>query len=212
MTEIYSRRAINGGIGSLLLGVAAAPLGGCNIFPDADMPQTLYRPTPDFAPVEGLAKADWQLVVSLPVASGDLDTDRIALSRQKNAIEYFADGLWADSAPTLIRAAMVEAFERTSAIRAVGPDVVGLRPDAILQSELRDFQAEYRGANNPEAHIRLSARLMRMPERRVIKTILAEERASAPGTSLPAIVSGFSVALGHAIDKIVAETLRTPLS
>ncbi len=66
-------------------------------------------------------------------------------------IEYFADGSWTDTAPSLVQAKLIEAFEATNAILAVGRDAAGLKPDYILQSDLRDFQAEYQGGAAPTA-------------------------------------------------------------
>ena len=42
-------------------------------------------------------------------------------------------------------AQMIEAFDSSDAIVAVGRDAAGLRADYFLQSDLRDFQASYAG-------------------------------------------------------------------
>ena len=84
-------------------------------------------------------------MVGTPVASADLDTTRIALTRSPGVIEYFAKGAWADDAPILLQDKLIESFEASGAIVAIGRDAVGLKPDYVLQSELRDFQAEFTG-------------------------------------------------------------------
>ena len=64
----------------------------------------------------------------------------------------------------------------------VGRDTIGLRADYVLKSELREFQAEYAGANDsnpPRIHVRINAKLVAMPRRTIEagKTFEALERA-----------------------------------
>jgi cholesterol transport system auxiliary component len=146
------------------------------------------------------------LVVGTPVASADLDTTRIALTRSPGVVEYFAGGAWADYAPVLLQNKLIESFEASGAIVAVGRDAVGLRPDYVLQSELRDFQAEFTGAA-PVAHLRLTVKLVRMPDRRIIANVAIDQRAPAGGGSLPEIVSAFDRAASEAFQAVVVRVL-----
>jgi cholesterol transport system auxiliary component len=188
--------------------LSAAGLAGCGLVPDVNKPLTLYTVKPKLALAEPPTKVSWQLVVAEPAAERDIDTTRIALTRTPNVIEYFADGNWSDTAPKMVQAKMIEAFESTSAIVAVGRDAAGLRADYILQSDLRDFQADYvNGAAS--AHVRLIAKLVQMPDRRITRTVSAEVSAPAAGKDLPAVVTAFEQALGQALSKVVAGILAT---
>jgi cholesterol transport system auxiliary component len=188
--------------------LSAASLAGCGIVPDVNKPLTLYTVKPKLAVADPPARVGWQLVVSEPAAERDIDTTRIALTRTSNVIEYFADGNWSDTAPKMVQAKMIEAFESTNAIVAVGRDASGLRADYILQSDLRDFQADYvNGAAS--AHVRLIAKLVQMPDRRITRTIAAEASAPAGGKDLAAIVVAFEQALGQVLSKIVTGILAT---
>lgn len=187
---------------------STAGLAGCGLVPDVNKPLTLYTVKPKLALAEPPAKVSWQLVVAEPTAERDIDTTRIALTRRPNVIEYFADGNWSDTAPKMVQAKMIEAFESTNAIVAVGRDAAGLRADYILQSDLRDFQADYtNGAAT--AHVRLIAKLVQMPDRRITRTVSAEASAPAAGKDLAAIVIAFEQALGQALSKIVPGILAT---
>ncbi|HVY98148.1 MAG TPA: ABC-type transport auxiliary lipoprotein family protein [Dongiaceae bacterium] len=188
-----------------LLGTAGL-LAGCGLVPDVNQPLTLYTLKPKLA-AQNLPKVGWQLVVAEPAAERDIDTTRIALTRKPNVIEYFADGNWTDTAPNLVQAKLIEAFEGTNAILAVGRDAAGLKPDYILQSDLRDFQAEYQGGAAPTAHVRLMSKLVQMPDRRIVRSVAAEAAAPAAGKDLPAIVAAFEQALGQVLDKTVAAIL-----
>lgn len=182
-----------------------AALAGCTVIPRVNDPILLYTLSSVGQFDQALPKVDWQLVVGTPVASADLDTTRIALTRSPGVIEYFANGAWADNAPILLQGKLIESFEASKAV-SVGRDAVGLRPDYVLHSDLRDFQAEYTDGA-PVAHLRLSAKLVRMPDRRIVANILSEQKVQAEGSSLPAIVRAFDRAAGEAFEEVVVRVL-----
>lgn len=183
-----------------------AALGGCGVIPKVNEPVPLYTLSAVARYGQSLPKVDWQLVVGTPVASADLNSTRIALTRAPGVIEYFAKGAWADYAPILLQDKLIESFEASNAIASVGRDAVGLRPDFVLQSDLRDFQAEYFGAV-PAAHLRLAAKLVRMPDRRIVASIVTEQKVAAAGNSLPQIVDAFDRAAGLAFEEVVVKVL-----
>ena len=188
--------------------LSTAALAGCDLVPDVNKPVTLYTLKPKLNLAQQPAKVGWQLVVAEPAAERDIDTTRIALTRTANVIEYFADGNWSDTAPSLVQAKMIEAFESTKAIVAVGRDTAGLRPDYILQSDLRDFQAEYPSPGAaPLAHVRLIAKLVQMPDRRITRTVSGEASVPAAARDMAAIVVAFEQALGQVLSQIVAGIL-----
>jgi len=182
-----------------------AALGGCGVIPKVNDPVPLYTLSAVSEFEQSLPKVDWQLVVGTPVASADLNTTRIALTRSPGVIEYFANGAWADYAPVLLQGKLIESFEASKAV-SVGRDAVGLRPDYVLHSDLRDFQAEYAGAV-PTAHLRLSAKLVRMPDRRIVANILSEQKLPAAGNSLAEIVAAFDRAAAQAFEEVVVKFL-----
>jgi cholesterol transport system auxiliary component len=183
-----------------------AALAGCTVIPEVNNPIPLYTLSAVTQFNQSLPKVDWQLVVGTPVASADLDTRRIALTRSPGVIEYFANGAWADNAPILLQGKLIESFEASNAIVSVGRDAVGLRPDYVLQSDLRDFQAEYTDGT-PIAHLRLAARLVRMPDRRIVANIQTEQKVPAEGNSLADIVRAFDRAASEAFEDVVVRVL-----
>jgi len=186
--------------------VGGAALGGCGIIPKVNDPIPLYTLSAVTQFDRSLPKVDWQLVIGTPVASADLDTTRIALTRSPGVVEYFAKGAWADNVPILLQDKLIESFEASGAIIAVGRDAVGLKPDYVLQSELRDFQAEFTGGA-PTAHLRLAGKLVRMPDRRIIANIAIEQKVAAAGGSLPEIVDAFDRAASEAFQEVVVRVL-----
>jgi cholesterol transport system auxiliary component len=196
---------------ALLLLAGSAALGGCGVIPEVNAPLNLYSLSPAVAPIAAPPSLDWQLVVASPAAGADLGTNRIALSRAANRIEYFAEGVWADAAPLLVQSKLIEAFESAVPSLAVGRDAAGLKPDFILQSDLRDFQAEYSGAS-ADAVVKIAARLVKMPERRIMGTITAEARRPAGGGGLPGIVTAFEAALGDVFAQLIPGVLAAATS
>ena len=189
-----------------LMLAGGAALGGCGIIPKVNDPIPLYTLSAVTQFDRSLPKVDWQLVIGTPVASADLDTTRIALTRSPGVVEYFAKGAWADNAPILLQDKLIESFEASGAIVAVGRDAVGLRPDYVLQSELRDFQAEFVG-EAPSAHLRLVGKLVRMPDRRIVANIAIDQKVPAGGGSLPEIVDAFDRAASEAFQEVVVGVL-----
>ncbi len=195
-------------ITALLFGVL---LQGCaGIIPGIGEPLQLYTLTPKSTYSAELPKVDWQLVVETPVAPAGINTNRIALAHSPITLDYFAGATWTDSAPALVQTLLIESFENTGRIVAVGRESVGLRPDYVLKLELREFQAEYNAPTTPPTvHIRLIAKLVRMPAREIVAAHMTERKEIAAANSLDAVVAAFDTALGPVLKEIVTWVLTT---
>lgn len=199
-----SRRTVLGGL------AGAALLPGCTAL--APTPPQLYTLTPKTTFDPALPKADWQLLVELPVAPAGLDTPRIAVVRGQTALDYFADSSWTDRAPAMIQGLLVQSFEESRRIVSVGRENVGLRSDFVLKSDLRDFQAEYDGASGgfpTRVHVRMAGKLVSVPRRTIEAGETFDATAPIANNSFTAIISAFDDALGTVMRRIVEWTLRT---
>ena len=186
---------------------------GCSILPlpKVQQPTSLYVLSPKTRFPPGLPKVGWQLVVELPTAAAGIDSSRIALSRDPFTLEYFANASWTDLAPGMVQSLLIESFERTGKILAVGAESAGLNPDYILKTDLRSFQANYRGGDPiPTVAVRISASLVKMPQRRIIRSMTAQKLLKAPGSNFEDILMAFNDALGHVLRQIVVFTLTAP--
>jgi cholesterol transport system auxiliary component len=193
-----------------ILGAAAClvPLAGCSLLFPPSAPQ-LYRLTPQTgdAPRGPLVRA--QLVVDVPTAPESLDIDQIALTRNQIELDYFANSAWTDRAPRLLQGLLIDAFQNSGRIVAVGRAASDLSPDYLLETNIRDFQARYTGSGNqpPTIVVRLAADLIKMPDRRVIGSVLAAKEVPAARNDLGSIVEAFDAATGAVITQIVYWTL-----
>ena len=158
---------------------------------------------------ENLPTVDWQLVVEKPVTSGSLATQRVALTQDPMQIEYFANARWSEAAPQLIQTLLVESFENSNKIVAVGRQAIGLRSDFNLKSELREFQAEYGGDKVPTVRVRINAKIIRQARRQIIASRTFEKQVKAKGSSMAAVIRAFDNASGKILKRIVGWTLIT---
>ncbi len=186
-------------------------LAGCGGLLSGPPQRQLYRLTPSFSFSAGLPHSAAQLLVAAPTAPAGLDSRRIALSRTPVSLDYYADGEWTDRAPFLIQDALVDGFEKSGTLPAVAADRGGLRADYILDTEVDDFAANYDSPNSPPtARVALTAKLIRMADRKIIAhtAIRREQRAAA--NTLPDVVHAFDAAVGGAAEEVVVWTVSNP--
>jgi cholesterol transport system auxiliary component len=189
----------------------AGSLPGCGLLPEVSKPVDLYTLTPKTSFPETLESVNWQLVVELPNAATSLDTPRIALQRSPFTLEYYANAAWTDNAPVMVQTLIIESFEGSRAITSVGREGIGLRPDYVLKTDLREFEAVYeQGSPNPVIWVRINAKVVQMPDRRIVSSATFERREASAGTQLPEIIAAFDDALGTVLKKVVVFTLTTP--
>ena len=122
---IGRREAVGRTAGLTLLTTLAA----CGVLPRYNEPVDLYTLTPKTTFPESLPHVDWQLVVETPVTAASFDTPRIALQRTPLTFEYYANAAWTDNAPSMVQTLLIESFESTRKIGAVGREAIGLRPE-----------------------------------------------------------------------------------
>ncbi len=191
--------------------VLTAALAGCGgLLPVAGPAPDLYNLTPKSTFNEGLPQVDWQLVIEEPLAAGGLDTTHIALRPTPTELRYFAESRWTERAPKMIQTLLVESFENTARIVAVGRQAIGLRSDFNLKTELREFQAEYfGGSSEARVRVRINAKIVKQPRQVIVASQSFESLQSAQGSGVKSIVDAFDLALGGVIKQLVEWTLLT---
>ncbi|MFT5181178.1 MAG: cholesterol transport system auxiliary component [Alphaproteobacteria bacterium] len=184
--------------------------GGCaGMLPNTGPPPRLFRLSPKSTFPSDLETVGWQLVIEPPLAPAGLDTTRIALHRAAVELEYYARANWTDLAPAMIQTLVVESFENSGKIVAVGRESLGLRADFVLKLELREFQSEYDDNGIPAAHVRLNAKLVQMPQRTIIGSDSFEAKIGASADRIEDIVAAFDDALGKTLKDLVVWVLQT---
>jgi len=210
--------------GAKLLAIIAAVtlVASCDVtLPGTGERSQLYVLTPKSTYPEDLPKVNWQLLVEQTASPAGLDTQRIAVAYSPIELDYFARTNWTDRAPEMVLRLLVESFENSGKIIAVGRDSIGLRSNIVLKTELREFQAEYNritvsgssaeGATGsgkaPAIRVRIAAKLVKMPQRIITASRTFEYVVRAEKNSMEAIVGAFDQALGKTLKGIVTWTL-----
>lgn len=188
---------------------ALLPIAACTRFlPGGGPPPQLFTLTPKSSFDERLPTVDWQLVVEEPDAAGGLQVQSIALRTSALELQYFANARWTDRAPRMVQTLLVESFENSRRIVAVGRQAIGLRSDFNLRTELREFQAEYESQDRaPLVRVRLNAKIVKQPRREIIASENFEATARAASTALTDIVAAFDDALGKVTRRLVEWTI-----
>lgn len=206
-----TRRRARRGLPLVALAMLMPALSGCGGLLPTPPERTLYRLNPTIAFAAPLPHSSAQLLVATPSAPAALDTRRIALFPTPLSLDYFAGVEWADRVPFLVQAALVEAFEKSGAIRAAGPEDSGLRADFVLQTTVRDFAAVYDSPKlPPRVRVTIDATLIEMPARDVVAQTQIAREAPAAANSVPAVVIAFDAALGTAARDLAGWALSNP--
>jgi cholesterol transport system auxiliary component len=187
---------------------AILTLGGCgSLLGPSGPPPQIYRLQPDFPTFAPGPSVSWQLAVARPVAAQALETDRIALLRGA-AMDYYAAAQWNDSVPRLVQSLLVEAFERSGRILAVARESEGVRADYTLETEIRDFDAQYTTENGaPTIVVDLMARLLGA-QGAVVASHDVRQSQAASANSVVSVVQTFDQALGAALGLLVTWSLQ----
>jgi len=171
-----------GGCGAVsALNKASTPLDAYELRAPVDLPQA----------TRALSRA---LSIELPMTSGALDSDRILI--KPNAVQslYLPDGRWASELPAMWQTMALRAFEDTGALAYVGRRPLGTVGDFALISEITDFQAELVGEESATIRLRLTARMVRESDARVMARRVFAATVPVESTETLALVNGFNAA------------------
>jgi cholesterol transport system auxiliary component len=190
------------------LAAGALLLGGCQLIKAAEEPTDLYTITPKSTFEPDMPSVFWQLAVEEPNASAFLNTSRIAIAQSQTSSDYYSKTGWTDRAPLMVQTRIVDSFENSHKIVAVARESIGLRANYVLQPDLRNFEAMYFYGPQPIVHVRLVAKLVRMPDRQIIGIATFERCVKARADKVPKVVEAFDQALGSVLKRLVAWTLK----
>ena len=171
-------------------------------------PPTEFRLMPELGPAPDLPKVDWVLIVAEPNAEGALNSERIAVLSDGVRVQPLAEAVWSDRPSAMLQFAIVQAFQRSGRLPAVGTDRDALPGRFLLQSTLDAFQLEPEGQGFV-VDMSLHARLLRLPAREVAGATELTRRVPTAGASNEQAVAAFNRAAGGVLDDLIAWTLRT---
>lgn len=207
-----SKRSFSIGRRTLLLsGASAFVLSACSNIIGPPEAAPLYVLKPASPAVKNGPPAHWQLTVVLPESSDSLDTTRIMLLQPGGQMDYYANANWQDRLPFVVQGTLVEAFEASGRMPAVGRDTEGLKSDFLLVTDIRDFQARYDVPDTaPVAMVRIVAKVVAARTRTIVMSIDAHSEIQAGQNSVPSVVVAFNQALSVVQARIVEAVVNAP--
>ncbi|MGZ5959781.1 MAG: ABC-type transport auxiliary lipoprotein family protein [Rhizomicrobium sp.] len=195
----------------LVSGASAFVLSACSNIIGPPEAAPLYVLKPASPAVKNGPPAHWQLTVVLPESSDSLDTTRIMLLQPGGQMDYYANANWQDRLPFVVQGTLVEAFEASGRMPAVGRDTEGLKSDFLLVTDIRDFQARYDVPDTaPVAMVRIVAKVVAARTRTIVMSIDAHSEIQAGQNSVPSVVGAFNQALSAVQARIVEAVLNAP--
>jgi cholesterol transport system auxiliary component len=173
-------------------------------------PTDRYDLTPKSTYDPSLPTIAAQLVVEEPTAASSVNTDRIAIKPNHYQVQYFPRARWVDRAPLLVQTMLVESFENTGKVAAVGRQAIGLSSDFTLVTDLREFQAAVgEGENSPIAvTVQLNMKIVQEPLGLIVASKSFMHRVPEVSSEMISVVTAFDTALGKTMRQAVEWTVR----
>ena len=149
----------------------------------------------------GTAKTAYpfQLGVALPKASPGLDTNRIAVLRDGNQLDYYYGARWGGTAPQVVQSYLVTLLQTQQGFKGVNAEGARIDVDYLLDVELKNFEAVYAGSHgNPTIKVTLMGTLIQVKTRQAVASFTASASAPTSDNRLGAVVTAFQTATRQA--------------
>jgi cholesterol transport system auxiliary component len=178
-------------------------LAGCSGLKSSAPVEQIYvlRPAPAAAPAATTQAlpTDTALQILRVEAHPGLESERIALLRTGQRLDFFAGGRWAAGLPDVLEALIVESFRASgvfthvSAARNIGNDYA-------LDLEVLRFEAEYASENAaPTAQLLFDCTLLNRRQRNVLASFRIAATVPAQENRLGSVVAALQQAADQAL-------------
>ncbi|MGD0721826.1 MAG: ABC-type transport auxiliary lipoprotein family protein [Roseiarcus sp.] len=142
-----------------------------------------------------------QLSIREPIASLDLDSQRILVRTGPESVAYLAGAQWSDKLPILVQTRLVQTFQNARLMSSVARAGTGLDADYSLELDIQAFELD---AKAIEAHIAIVAKLLDRRGGRTLAARLFNAQVPATGTGGPEAAAALNAALSTVLTQIVA--------
>jgi cholesterol transport system auxiliary component len=194
--------------GGWCAGVLLLASAGCSSsLLDSDLPANKnYVLAPAPAAVSATTVAQVDLSIGRPDLAPGLDTDRIAVLKGRE-LDYYRAARWGGRTTEVVQTLLVDSIEDQKLFRSVTAEQARVAGDYVLDVEVRDFQAEYASENEaPTANVRMTGRLIRVVDRELIGTVVAQAKSRATDNRMTAVAAAFETAAQQVAVEIAQKT------
>lgn len=200
---------------SLVPVLALSLLPGCAAITQLNTVATasdLFTLTPKSTFSANLPTLSEQLVVETPTATAAISGDQIAVQPTPLQVQYLPGVRWVDRAPLIVQTLLIESFENTDRVPAVGASGVGLRADYYVVPDLREFQGQVPSRAAPEAPlqvlVRLNIKIVDAVDQRIIASKSFNELTFSATDAPEEVVAAFDEALGRVLRDSIEWSIR----
>jgi len=194
----------------LIAGLSAC--AGLNRLQSVATPNELYSLTPKSTFSTNLPRLNQQIVVEQPSATAAVSTDQIAVQPTALRVQYLPAVRWVDRAPLIVQSLLIESFENTNRVPAVGSSAIGLRADYYIATDIREFQAILPPDAGPDdpllVDVRLNIKLIDAEEDRIIGSRSFGERVPTVTDEPADVAQAFDEALGGTMRDAIEWSIR----
>lgn len=185
---------------------AALLLAGCAAIGGPKTEVSIYAPQTHIQADADWPTVDWQLSIGMPDAHALLDSQRIAVRPSPDRLQTYKGARWADAAPEMVQLALIEAFEDSGKIAAIGRWGGG-RGDFGLHTDLRSFETIYEGSQ-PRIVVEIQARLVKFRDGTgLVAARRFRTEVTPAGADIEPVVAAFGEAMARINAEIVGWTL-----
>jgi cholesterol transport system auxiliary component len=184
----------------LIGAVISFALGGCttSIF-DSEAPIPMSYVLRSASPgTNSVVHTAVDITIDRPDTAPGLDSDRIGVLRG-HQLDFYRAVKWGSPAPEVMQVLLVDSLQDQHIFRSVTREESRIASDYVLDVQLRDFQSEYtEGSAIPTIHVGAVVRLVRVPDRKLVATMIADSRVQAAEDRMAAVATAFEKA-GNAV-------------
>ncbi len=139
------------------------------------------------------------LRIDRPLPGPALNTDRIALLRPGNRLDYYAGSRWSAPPADLLSDLQLTVFRTDSAWSAVADERSAFNTDYVLQTSIDNFTAEYADSGPPVIHVELHGLLIRRSDGASIGSFAVSKQGAAKENRMGSVIETFSVMADEAV-------------
>lgn len=177
-------------------------MAGCSVLPKAN-PEVVYTLAEHDVVTQTTALSSaprWSLRVLTPYGNRMVNSARILVLPDGSEISVYKGVRWSDSAPTMVRNRLVNAFRRQAQMGAVSNDSSSFVADVELGGDLNRFQVTYL-EGVPTVDIQFDAFLVNPSNSHIIATKRFSVQQPVNGKEVPEVVQAF----GKAADRLAVD-------
>lgn len=157
------------------------------------------------------------LSIGRPLLAPGLETDRIAVLKGRR-LDYYRAARWGASAADVLQSLLIDSLRDQQLFSSVSSERARVGGAYLLDIDVRDFQAEYvDDATMPAAHVYLTGRLIRVADRRLVRTFTVQARQQASQDRMGAVIGAFesagqqvALSLARQVSASIESDLLTP--